>query len=230
MSIPRIGSVVGYWKGNLNQDGTLQDFNPNAGATLNHGTLVSAPPQVETPYGSALDYDGSADFVTIPRASVFDITTTDTKTFSFLFKMNDSGINTFISQSDGGIVNDTGYRIQITNSQLRFVYNDGGAIVTTESSSATFQIGVWQLATVTVDYLNTRIVVYVNDEFDSVHTMATSTTLVKDIAQAIGSATSNDASNPFNGIIAHTIIWNVALNPNEVLAHYNAIQELTERS
>ena len=60
MGFPQQSNLSIYCRGNLNQSGTFQDFSGND----RHGTLVSAPPQIETPYGSALDFDGGADRVT----------------------------------------------------------------------------------------------------------------------------------------------------------------------
>ena len=224
MPIPKQSNIVGYWKGNLNQDGTLQDFNPNPDATLNHGTLVSAPPQVGTPFATdALDYDGSADFTRVTDNASLDIT--GDKTISALVKLDEAiSANGIIVMkaidADNyyalGWHTTDGIFLQIQDTTTNYV------VKTNELST-----GIWFHIIGTYTQSDNSIVVYLNSVDKSISSVGT----MGDPSDTNLTIGARDGQNDqfFEGIISHLITYNVVLNSNEVLQLYNEIIRLTAR-
>jgi len=234
MGIPRQDRIVGYWKGNLNPDGTLQDFNPNAGATLNHGALVSAPPQTETPYGSALDYDGSADTVTITDDSSLGITGAITLSCILQLQAAPGGQTGLLGKSDIGN-NNRSYELNISStSKLVIAVSSDGTADSAPFEGLTgniaFGLGEWVHVVGTFDP-STSLILYVNGEIDATKFTNVPASLFSSNSNLqIASRNSSGSPSTFlNAIIGHCIIHNVALNPNEVKELYIEMERLTAR-
>lgn len=217
-TIPKQSNIVSYWKGNLDQNGDLFD---SVGS--NHGTLVSAPPQVETPYGSALDYDGSADTVSYAdTGNLFNFSKTDDFTISSLVKFDTVSVTRSLVHRR----NTTGYALQLATDKADFFTDhttDGNKAL---NGTTTIATGVWYLFTAVMSGQVKHI--YTND----IHENSADISSFGDISESgltlfIGK--DNNNSSFLDGIIAHTIIYNTGLNPNEVKQLYLAIQRLTAK-
>ena len=212
MPIPRQQNIVGYWKGNLDENGLLHDFSSGA----NHGTLVSAPPQIKTPYGSALDYDGSADYIELNDNHDF----TADYTISSVVKVNvGTGGTRGIFSKAVNLNTDGEYQLIITSGGVLSLEFNGGNL----ADPSSFSEGEWKVVTIT---RGTVSVLYIDGKI--VSTTSSSIPVANTTYKArIGAA--RNTAGLFPGIIAHTIIWNIALNPNEVLDNYNEMERLKAR-
>lgn len=137
MPIPRQTKIIGFWKGLLDEDGNMRDFNPNAGVTLNHGTLVSAPPATETPFGSARDYDGVADRITFGNIG------NNIKTVSLIVKL-DSDTNFLVDFDGTDNIDVNAGTIQANSISNAHIYVDG-------KITTTIQVGAFYHIVVTTD-------------------------------------------------------------------------------
>lgn len=230
-TIPKPNNLIFYAKGNLNQSGTLQDFSGQG----NHGTLVSAPPQVETPYGSALDFDGSADCVTIDDI-VTDLASTTTGTFSALFKTDDNTTTQEII-SFGDTDADTRIQFDLLATGLfrGLAAETGTTQWAIDTDNVVINNGIWvHLALV---QNGTEPILYVNGKRVA-QTFSTSTDKTywfNDLAGLdngrIGCGNWNSGGNATwaDGRIPHAIIWDTNLTDNKISELYNYLNRLTAK-
>lgn len=130
---PQISNLILDAHGNRNQGGGLEDFSDNS----NDGTLVSAPPQIETPFGSAHDYDGSADSTTFGNIG------SNIKTVSLLAKL-DSLTNYLIDFDGTDSIDVSAGTVRANSIANAHIYVDGDL-------ATAVQLGVFHHIVVTTD-------------------------------------------------------------------------------
>tara|TARA_Y100000310_G_scaffold304750_1_gene344221 strand:- start:3805 stop:4446 length:642 start_codon:yes stop_codon:yes gene_type:complete len=210
MPIPKQNNIVGYWKGNLDEDGDLFDStNRINGGTANHGVLTSDPPQIETPYGSMLEFDGSADYVTVSDNSSIQVVASD-HTFAFILRFTTTG-NAVITEKGS---NDE-LAFQTISGNIRWAganSQDTNAII--NDNLFHHFVGV-AASTTSLYYVDGNLDITGGDKTQGT---PNSTDLL------IGS---RSGGIPFPGPIGHIILYNTSLNSNEVKELYLAMEKLT---
>ena len=184
MIIPKQNNIVGYWKGNLNQNGTLQDYSGYG----NHGTITGAD-QIDTPFGSTLDFiSGNSD-----KVELGDIG--NIKTVSLLVK-SDSTTEYFIDLNGTANIDVLTGTIRANNftSPLFFINGDYDATPTLFANN-------W------------------------IHIAIATGTIIDANAVVLGLI----GANYGDCTMAHIILWDIQLNPNEVLQLYQAMMRLPDR-
>ncbi|MAG45131.1 hypothetical protein CL633_04575 [bacterium] len=225
-TIPKQQNIAGYWKGNLNQSGTLQDFSGNA----NHMTLVSAPPQVETPYGSALDYDGTNDYCKVADNTSLSITG-DLTISTWLNTDNRAGDEKILTKWISGNTQNS-YLFKFDAGKVLFFtpdsLTDGGNNFERTDSAILFD-GIWHHITVVYDASVPKVIFYLDGRIQTSTTTGTiQGSLPNGTAETrIGSI--DGSGGDYEGRYTQTILWNTALNPNDARQLYLAMQRLTAK-
>jgi hypothetical protein len=202
MRIPQPENIIALWRGNLNQNGTLQDFSGNA----NHATITGAT-QVETPYSSALSYSGTSQYA-IPGA-LLNLGTTHT--VAALFKHDgDLSTNKILFNEKGA----TGISSQLyitDNGYLRYFVRDNASTAIYAADTVSVPTNIWTLAVGVrsgnyVYLYKNRL--YISSDNDTIGDI-TSTHIT------IGCrAITNDLE--LDGDMSMLFIWDTDLNANEI--------------
>jgi hypothetical protein len=142
MGLPR---PVGEWWLNEGSGALVNDASGNG----NHGTLTNMDPATDwvgTPYGVALDFDGSDDYVRAPRDP--RITSTSHFTFSALCKLKTAGTLKVLACIDDG-TNHIFFMSTGTNYGMNGVYVRGLSLNNTTVASTDAATLEWHRWTVT---------------------------------------------------------------------------------
>jgi len=164
VSIGNAGSLVGYWSFDDIQ-GTVA---PDRSGTGNDGTINGAPLSIEGPFGSALQLDGTSDYVDCGNAESLNIT--DKLTVSAWVRTVDAGDpaggqmggqNHYVSKNDS-------YQFKHRTNLLIFAIWDGGPYATRISIDNSFN-GEWHHVVGTYDGKVLKTYVDGNLEGDAPH-------------------------------------------------------------
>ena len=213
--------LAGYWKLDDGSGTSAVDSSTNG----NTGTLTGGPTWTTGQVGSAVDFDGTDDYVTAADADTLDIADSVNFTFSGWFNRDIfTTDDTILAKSNGQTAADTGYNVYIddTTDKLTFVANDGTDQYKLESVS-TFTATGWHHYSVVWDESGaTQTKLYINgvsEAATATGTFANVNTLVNAVAFRLGAE--SDAGNPFDGKLDEIRLYNRALSVDEVAQLYH---------
>jgi hypothetical protein len=184
------------------------------------GTTQASPSWVGSPYGSALSFDGSSQYVTTVPAS--EITTPAfNQPFSFgcVISIGATGLSggSMIIDNQSGSGSDTGVSLFVASatSALEMGYWDGASYKSSRSSSQS--LNTW-LNVVAVSAGNgAPFKIYINGKADwSQNNLGAPTGTLGSVPWTIGGKANGLSTTLFNGSIAHVTIWNRALSAFEI--------------
>ncbi len=193
--------LAAYWKLDENTGTSTTDGSTNGAA----GTLTNGPTWTTGQVGSAVDFDGTDDYITTPDADALELSLERSRfTIAGWFNRDTATTDdTIIAKRNGITAGDGGYIVYIDDAtdQLIFEFSDGVDEVSA-ASTATFTATGWNHFVITQD-LSTgsgNPVIYIN----GVRGAATITGNINDmepvgnaLAQRLGAE--SDAGNPFDG-------------------------------
>lgn len=226
MPIPKQHNIIGRWPGTLDENGLLHDFSGNG----NHGTLVSAPPQIETPFGSSLDLDGSGDYTTNTTANFRN--SDNSGTISALIKSTDTSASIFMTSDTGTDTSFFGIDIR-SDGTFRIRQQNANDTLDEIRTTNTVNDGIWHHIVVTSS--GTSYQMYIDGVIETLVVVGganngdwfSDTTLRDNFT--IGVLLGTSTSNFFNGVISHIIIWDTNLSGNDILQLNSIVLRLTAR-
>jgi len=207
--IPRQESIVGYWPGNLNDSDELHDIIGG-----NNGTLAGTPDQVSTPFGDALDYNGTTDYV---DAGVSINLSNNDFTISTLAKFGIDDADYVMSQTHTQLPSYSSDWILCRNHVIFWMRGESlGTLSDYEDNLWHHFVAIW-------DRSVEKYMLYV----DGVSLGQSANVSDYGGVGTIKIGTRGDATSAFfKGIIAHTIIRNAALDADEVKQEFRALMRL----
>lgn len=208
--------LAGYWKLDENTGTSASDASTN-GST---GTLTNGPTWTTGQIGSAVDFDGTNDHISVPGSSALNVTRQITLSTWFrpdvlpsygnekyFFRNDVSGSQYYSFRLDGGPSGDY---------QLWFTPGSGGD----HNGSETFSLTAssWYHAAVTHDSTSGKVSFYINGQLVSTSTDTVTGGYISGTGTLyIGSAAS---SAYFNGALDEARIYNRTLSADEVAQLY----------
>jgi hypothetical protein len=190
----------------------------------NTGTLTNGPTWTTGQIGSAVDFDGSDDYVTVADTAVHDVADSVHFTLTGWFNRDTfTTDDTIVAKRNGIASGDTGYIVYLDDStdKVTFEASDGTDEYQIESLS-TFTASGWNhFALVWDDNGASQSKIYINGTVESATTTGTFANvngLANTVAFRIGSE--SDAGNPFDGKLDEVRLYNRALSADEVSQLY----------
>ena len=133
---------LGCWLMNENGGDIVADLSGNG----NHGTFISSPTWTSNGEGPAIDFDGSADYISIPSP----ITNNKSFWIAISFRWDGSGVNDWLI--DNGDGTNGGFQIlTLTTNELRGRIDDSGANGGVFDTISTVNDGKWHQVILSVD-------------------------------------------------------------------------------
>lgn len=179
----------------------------------NNDCAINGATWTDGKYGKALSFDGSNDYVEKTSPTGLPTLATDPFTMSFWIYLSEA-------ETDGAVFVGFGYGVQ---GGSRYVIQWNGHIyfwgdgVGDVDSGVAFDVGAWQLITITWD--GTNLGIYKNTTLIET---ATPTIVATTPYISIGRSHSLDAwQNYLKGIIDEVRVYNRVLTEAEILQHYN---------
>ncbi|MFZ1618526.1 MAG: LamG domain-containing protein [Flavobacteriales bacterium] len=212
--------LAGYWKLDENTGTSAGDSSTNG----NNGTLTNGPTWTTGQIGSAVNFDGTDDYVTAADADSLDIVDSRNFTLSGWFNRDTfAADHTIIAKSNGQTATDTGYNVYIddTTDKVTFVANDGTDQYKLESTS-TFVVTGWNHFTIVwAEGSTTATRLYINgfvQAATATGTMANVDSLANALAFRVGAE--SDAGSPFDGKLDEIRLYNREFLAEEVILLY----------
>jgi len=214
--------LVGHWK---MDDGTGSTTAADS-AGSNDGTLTNMDPNtdwVTGPYGTALDFDGSNDYVGL--GNVLNMGTSDFSISAWVKSVSTtaipSGANGIVYKKSTGTCTAAGYQLTMTNGEVRFKIGDGTSCIEFYAGSG-YNDGNWHHVTAVADR-GTDIRLYA----DGVLIGTTAETTVGNIDSTnnlgIGALYTPSIYHPFDGQLDDVRIYNRVLTEEEIQKLANPI-------
>lgn len=214
--------LAGYWKLDDGTSGATPTSATDSSTNANTGTLTGGPTWTTGQIGSAVDFDGTDDYVTVADADVLDVY--DATITGWFNRDTATTIDTLVAKRNSTGSSDVGYiaYIDATTDKLVFevAYHDGAPpeFEYQLESTTTFTATGWNHFAITYDRnteSNTKI--YINGRDD----VATATGSFADIGSiannlAFRIGTESDGGNPFDGKLDEIRLYNRALSADEV--------------
>jgi hypothetical protein len=184
----------------------------------NHGTVYGGAQFINTTYGTAIELDGTDDYIEANTPNLL------TFTLEVLFKANNISANgVFVSKTVKSTYEDWNYNFRIRYDKLYFnIYNNNtqDALI----GSTVLSNNVWYHAVVTFDE-NNNTIMYLNGVVDGQKTFAVKPNLVNPVTTWIARYHYQvDAyAGMFNGSIALVRIYSRALTSSEITQNYYSV-------
>lgn len=206
--------LAGYWAMDDGSGTSATDSSTNA----NTGTLTGGPAWTTGQIGSAVDFDGTDDYVTVADADALDVADSTHFTLTGWFNRDTfTADHTIIAKRNGQAAGDTGYVLYVddANDDVVFEVSDGTDEYSRTSTSSFTSSGWQHVAAVFDDTLGMTI--YING---TVKQDAASGTLgnIGSLANTVAfrSGAESDAGSPFDGKLDEIRLYNRVLSPDEV--------------
>ena len=206
--------LAGYWAMDDGSGTSATDSSTNA----NTGTLTGGPAWTTGQIGSAVDFDGTDDYVTVADADALDVADSTHFTLTGWFNRDTfTADHTIIAKRNGQAAGDTGYVLYVddANDDIVFEVSDGTDEYSRTSTSSFTSSGWQHVAAVFDDTLGMTI--YING---TVNQDAASGTLgnIGSLANTVAfrSGAESDAGSPFDGKLDEIRLYNRVLSPDEV--------------
>ena len=204
---------------------------PGAGTTItdlaaveggvSNGTLTDGPTFDSANLGS-IDFDGTDDYIDVGNGGKLQITSVIT--LATWYRTDDDGNGTMVAKWSGG---QRAYKMRINGGQMQTLFSSNGSSTTVTLTDPTTSNGnVWHYAVATNDGsggANTALLYVDGILVDS----ETGTATIHDSSVDVHIGDQDQASNPtpYEGLIAHVAIYNVALSAEDVAQNYHALRK-----
>lgn len=188
------------------------------------GTLTGGPTWTTGQIGSAVDFDGTDDYITTPDADVLDVVDSMNFTLSGWFNRDTfTTDDTILAKSNGQAASDTGYNVYIDDStdKVTFVANDATDQYKLESVSTFTATGWHHYSIVWDDSGSGQTKLYIDgapEAATATGTFANVNSLANAVAFRLGAE--SDAGNPFDGKLDEARFYRRALSADEVTQLY----------
>ena len=194
----------------------------NDNGLLENDGVVTGTEQYDTTShnGYSFDFDG-ASYVTLPNESDYDFERTDPMSISFWIEANSqNNVNLISKRTDNGSV---GYSVWLQTSFLNFDMNGATTELRTRATSTSITDGTPHHVMIVYqgdsDADNVSIYFDGVDQTESVVLDNLSQTILNNESLVIGAE--SDGGQPFTGSLDEVMIFDVALDANEVSQIYN---------
>lgn len=218
----QLGSgVLGYFSLDDNTGTSATDSSTNG----NNGTLTNGPTWTTGQIGSAVDFDGTDDYVSIPDSGPLDMYEGKSFTLTGWFNRDTFTTDDTIVAKRNSITNtDAGYVVYVddTTDKLTFEASDGTDELQMESTTTFTSTGWNHFALVWSDNSSLSTKLYVNGIQEAVTftgILAAVNTMVNSVVLAIGAE--SDAGNPFDGKIDEVRVYDWALSAENAAHLYH---------
>ncbi|MBP9728012.1 MAG: LamG domain-containing protein [Candidatus Moranbacteria bacterium] len=210
-----------YFALDENTGTSTTDSSANGGT----GTLTNGPTWTTGQIGSAVDFDGTDDYITVADADVLDVVDSRNFTLSGWFTRGSyTTDDTIVAKSNGQAASDTGYNVYIddTTDKVTFVANDGTDQYKLESASVFNGARSWGHFSIVWDDSGAgQTKLYI----DGVLEAATATGTFASVNSLANASTfrigaESDAGNPFIGEIDEVRMYSRALTGDEISQLY----------
>ena len=200
---------------------------PGAGTAItdlagaSNGTLTDGPTFDSANLGS-IDFDGTDDYIDVGNTGPLQITSAITLAAWYRTDSSDNG--TMVAKWSGG---ERGYKMRISSGLLTTILSsDGSTNSVTVTDPSTSNDNVWHYAVATNDGsggANTALLYIDGILVDS----ETGISSIHDSSVDVHIGDQDQASNPtpYEGLIAHVAIYNVALSAADVAQNYHALRK-----
>ena len=214
--------LTGYWKLDDGSGTTATDSSGNS----NNGTLTNGPTWTTGQIQSAIDFDGTDDYVTIPDPSsgILDVADSTNFTLSGWFNRDTfTTDDTIIAKRNGIASTDTGYLVYVDDAtdKLTFEASDGTDEYQMESSDTFTTTGWNHFVIVWNDSSSSQTKMYINGALQSTTntgTFGNVNSLANAVAFNLGAE--SDGGNPFDGKLDEARIYRRVLSDDEVSRLY----------
>ena len=204
---------------------------PGAGTTItdlaaveggvSNGTLTNGPTFDSANLGS-INFGGDDDYIDVGNGGKLQITSVIT--LATWFRTDDDGNGTMVAKWSGG---ERGYKMRINGGQTQTLFSsDGSTNTVTLTDPSTSNDNVWHYAVATNDGsggANTALL-YVDGILVDSET-GTATIHDSSVDVHIGDQDQDSNPTPYEGLIAHVAIYNVALSAEDVAQNYHALRK-----
>src|SRR3989344_5797717 len=213
--------LVGYWNFN---SGKGTDIAWDLSGNGNNGKLTSMDPATDwvvgkSGLGTALDFDGSNDYVDMGDT----VEPTTAATFSAWFRLSSFGVEDLAIISKF-ISADRQYRLTIVNSTKILkveVTNTAGSSDANRSSSSAVSIGVWYHVVVVFNGTAGTLNLYLDGVLNNGALGGTVPSQIRNGANTLKVGANANVNTFFNGLIDEVRIYNRALLATEIKRLYN---------
>ena len=204
---------------------------PGAGTTItdlaaveggvSNGTLTDGPTFDSANLGS-IDFDGTDDYIDVGNGGKLQITSVIT--LATWYRTDDDGNGTMVAKWSGG---ERGYKMRINGGQMQTLFSsDGSTNTVTLTDPSTSNDNVWHYAVATNDGsggANTALLYVDGILVDSDTGVSAIYNSSADLY--IGDQDQPSGPQPYEGLIAHVAIYNVALSAEDVAQNYHALRK-----
>ena len=201
---------------------------PGAGTTItdlvgsSNGTLTNGPTFDSANLGS-IDFDGANDYIDVGNASSLQITSAIT--LAAWYRTSSAGNDTLVAKfsADGS---QKAYKLRMNSSTMRAVFSANGSsnTVRLEDPSDTDD-NVWHYAVATNDGTGASDSALLYIDGVLVNYATGTATIYNSTANVyIGDQDEDGNPQPYEGLLAHVAIYNIALSASEVSQNYNALK------
>lgn len=215
--------MIGYWKMDESSGSTVADgsSNGNAGTatdnSVGNGDGNTPPAVIGGKFGTARDWDGTDDYVTIAdpgTGSVFDVTSKITLA-AWIYPDSLSGSAEIINKKADGTA--SGYRLRRNTSTISFAFSDGVTTQFTVTSGSVLTASTWQHVAATYDGSTVRL--FHNGR--QVYEEARTETIASNNSAVVIGGYINLSAYWWDGRIDEARIYNKALSTSEVQRLYS---------
>ncbi len=188
-------TIVGMWLFDEGKGDIVKDFSGNK----NDGKLMNDTKWVDGKFGTALEFDGVDDYVTIPSSPTLDMT--DAITIGAWVNIpNVSGLKAIIGKQGA-------YAFNVTDSEIRFTLP---ALWDADTSGAALKSGSWSHIAITYDKQNVK---YYKDGKSIFSIPETDAIRVTANPLLIGN---NEWNEWFTGAMDEVMLFNVVLTEDDI--------------
>ncbi|MCK5040300.1 MAG: LamG domain-containing protein, partial [Candidatus Aenigmarchaeota archaeon] len=207
-------SLIGWWRFNQESEENATFFNDYS-SHGNNGTCTNCPVYESGKFGSALEFDGSNDYLDCGNTESLNITGDELTISAWIKRVNDTFTDNIVCKSDAGI--SEGFRLRVTNNK-KVTFFVGNGSQNRVDSATLVENNTWTHMVAVVN--KTHAMVYINTILQTNDLQPFSGNIkATTINLRIGS--SQSTSQWFNGTIDEVRIYNRALSGEEINASYN---------
>ncbi len=207
-------NLQGYWPLN----GNANDESSNT----NNGTLQNAPSSVPGKFGTAYDFNGSTQYISIPDDNSLDITGALTILAWVKFSAPTTAQDVILTKGNNNSFGALVYTLNVNSNKLQFTPSNGTTGQTAVSSADVDDTTEWRFVG-GVYVPSTRVTTYIDGQQDGENTTSIIASM-QSTTDTMAIARDGDAAvRFFDGNIDDVAIFDRALGADEIKAIYLAV-------